>query len=350
MTNRPIATTATPATWIPAIQTPATAYMTNRPIATTVTPATWIPAIQTPATAYMTNRRIATTATPATWIPAIQYTGDCVHDQPTDCDDGNACNVDSCDTDTGDCVHDQPTDCDDGDSCTDDSCNSETGDCVHRDNGTCGEELCRTPGFWKERAAWEKVTGKKVMPTQNITQQVIDAADGGQLNVCGTYIDNTDVGNSHSALEAMCISVKGEPKRQLVRQLTAAALNCVMSGSSDCSGLSVGDNFATCDALCAGTGTDYGQCISAIDCFNNGGDWVGDVFGGGYCAPAMTYCDDDDLASCDTAEDCDGVDCLSTSCHERELCQEDGDPCFEGGPAGSQAQCKEAEGNNIYVP
>ncbi len=51
--------------------------------------------------------------------------GDCVHDQPTDCDDGNACNVDSCDTVTGDCVHDQPTDCDDGNACNVDSCDTE---------------------------------------------------------------------------------------------------------------------------------------------------------------------------------------------------------------------------------
>jgi len=46
------------------------------------------------------------------------------------CDDGNACTVDSCNSD-GTCRNSAPTDCDDGDVCTADSCDPVTGDCVN---------------------------------------------------------------------------------------------------------------------------------------------------------------------------------------------------------------------------
>jgi len=52
-----------------------------------------------------------------------------------DCDDGNACTTDSCDTITG-CVND-PINCDDGIACTTDSCDPATGECVSVDDGTC---------------------------------------------------------------------------------------------------------------------------------------------------------------------------------------------------------------------
>ena len=40
---------------------------------------------------------------------------------PTDCDDGNACTVDSCDAAAGGCLN-VPLDCGDGDLCTLDVC------------------------------------------------------------------------------------------------------------------------------------------------------------------------------------------------------------------------------------
>lgn len=64
----------------------------------------------------------------------------------TECDDGNPCTDDSCDTLTGQCMH-TPVDCDDGEPCTDDSCDPLTGKCVHTprvcdDGNPCTEDSC----------------------------------------------------------------------------------------------------------------------------------------------------------------------------------------------------------------
>ena len=122
--------------------------------------------------------------------------------------------------------------------------------------------ICRTPGFWGTHGGMEK------NPSQiNITQEVIDAA-GGSLSICGKTIDNTAVGNVNSALEAICVSPKGDQRLQLARQLTAAALNCVMSGAiADCNSLI--DVFDTCNDACTND-TDPGTCIEDLDAFNNG--------------------------------------------------------------------------------
>ncbi len=133
------------------------------------------------------------------------------------------------------------------------------------------------------------------------------AMGGGSLNVCGECITdgpNSSTlapGNAASAVEAMCVAVKGQQARQLARQLTAAALNCIISGQgADCTGGPNGDVFSLCNLGCAVSvgnaagplpaGFNMGWCISAIDCLNNG-------FG----LPGESGCG------------------ASTGCHEREL-------------------------------
>jgi hypothetical protein len=54
--------------------------------------------------------------------------GSCVYTL-TDCDDGNVCTNEYCDSSTGACVR-TPIDCDDGNECTVDSCDARTG-CIH---------------------------------------------------------------------------------------------------------------------------------------------------------------------------------------------------------------------------
>lgn len=53
-----------------------------------------------------------------------------------DCDDGDACTIDSCDPATGSCHH-EPLDCDDGDACTVDSCDPVAG-CLYENVCQCG--------------------------------------------------------------------------------------------------------------------------------------------------------------------------------------------------------------------
>ena len=187
------------------------------------------------------------------------------------CNDNDVCTSDQCVTGVG-CVNTPGAlNCNDNDICTDDSCDPQAG-CVNvfdetNDESCRNDAICRTPGFWKTHGA--------------VSDQVIDAA-GGCLEVCGEVITTAaanSVGNADSVLEAMCISPRGESKLQLVRQLTALALNCVISefgpNCGDDPGL--GDLFNDCTNACINNTADVGDCISAIDCFNNGGIFNGET-------------------------------------------------------------------------
>lgn len=187
---------------------------------------------------------------------------------------------------------------------------------------TPGQERCRTPGFWGTHACPEDpmtLAGScEKNGSQNITQQVIDAA-GGCLEICGERITNTVLDSADSALEALCVRVGGVSERQLARQLTAAALNCVMSGGGPaCAGVSIEPYFTECNSVCAGSGglLSVEECIEALDCWNNGGHPQAD----GRCRS-------------------DGDDC-----HQAPLCNLSLGLCFsEPGPAGSARACSEAK-------
>jgi cysteine-rich repeat protein len=196
------------------------------------------------------------------------------------------------------------------------------------------DEICRGPGFWGTHAGTEK------SGSQPITQSVLGNFLG-TLEICGAIIDNVNVGSAHSALEAICVSPKGDSRLQLARQLAVAALNCGITNSTDsdvctgagesgaapCAGVSIHDVFQACNAACA-TGTTAEvdghtvSCIGAVDCFNNGG-----VF-------------DPATGECAAVE--------GTSCQDRSLVN----GCFDfqpPGPAGSPRACNEARKNGVTI-
>ncbi len=199
------------------------------------------------------------------------------------------------------------------------TCGPELPDvCCDPDDGICKpdptldpscapvEAICRTPGFWGTHGGTEK------NKSQNITQAVIDAA-GGCLNVCGEIITNTEKDNAESALEAICVSVKGQQELQLARQLTSMALNCVISGfGPDCAGdEALFELFGRCNDACVSG--DIGDCIGEVDAFNNGNG-------------------------------------LAPGCHDRQLCNEDIGLCFQPpGPAGSSKACSAVRGNSCTI-
>jgi uncharacterized repeat protein (TIGR01451 family) len=172
------------------------------------------------------------------------------------------------------------------------------------------DEFCRTPGFWGTHA------GTSNRRSTDLTQLVIDAAPGdpgGQLNICGEIVNTTALGAPNSALEAMCVSVKGLQQRQLARQLTAAALNCIVSGGgAACEGTSIETLFGEANAACVANDGDLTDFIDDIDAFNNGYE----------CGDEMTSFADFDVF--------DGVDPLP-------------------GPAGSGRDCGAATKNDVYL-
>jgi hypothetical protein len=278
-------------------------------------------------------------------------TGACDPTTPPDCDDLNACTEDTCNETTDVCDHNDtvtPT-CDP--NC--EECDTTTGTCVPLDPlpTICvpGEEICRTPGFWGTHGGTEKEGH-----SENITLAVLNAYCG-TLEVCGQLITNTDECSVESALEAICVSPKGDSCLQLGRQLTAAALNCAITKSTNsetgacefpecvdstggvgpaCEGLSIGAIWAACNTACGEDPCDVTadvdldedpntpdvevNCIGAIDCFNNG----------------FTILPD---GTCD--------DTLPTGCHERELCGDFVPP----GAAGSPKECADSRKNCVTI-
>jgi len=201
--------------------------------------------------------------------------------------------------------------------CTTDTCNPASG-CVFTPIPGCGLEICRTPGFWGTHAGREKSR------SQNITQAVINAA-GGCIEVCGEVIDNTVLNSADSAVEAICVSPRGDQRLQLVRQLTAAALNCIITnGNPDCTGVSVEEVFQTCNASCASGDTSAPDtCIGLLDCFNNGGT----IDSNGNCVTGAP-----------------------NNCHDQPLVNDSLNLNFEPpGPAGSSNECNAARDNTCTV-
>ena len=153
--------------------------------------------------------------------------------------------------------------------------------------------VCRTPGFWGTHAEADA----RKPNSQDITGAFLP------VTVCGVVLTNTDVGNSCSAQESLCVSPRGDQRLQLARQLTAARLNCNVEPC----GTAILTLLDGCDQACIANddATAIGECIEDVDAFNNG-----------------------------TSPDALG-------CHDRDI------PGFQPpGPAGSPGDCNVAKEND----
>lgn len=231
-----------------------------------------------------------------------------------------------------------------------------SGTCEHSDNATC-LAICRSPGYWATHSGYEKKR------SVNVGQLVLDAA--GPLEVCGQVISTTSNPLSPyvsglgltSDLEALCMRTQGVKERQLFRQLTAAALNCAISGS-DCDTMLaryIDVSFTECNALCAGDAPTpgaptIGECTKQLDCFNNGGRILDGVCTTGTCASQPTL---DCGEAAGTCPDFGGLpqECtdFADSCHSAPLCNEALGVCPKGGAASSPLACKEARSNDCTI-
>lgn len=107
------------------------------------------------------------------------------------------------------------------------------------------------------------------------------------IQICGKTISVEDHGSDiPPVVEAICVAPSEGSQLQLGRQLTAAALNCMLSGGGeDCTGTSIETVFASCNSTCADPLQEdqVNSCIEKIDCFNNGGLWNEDDPQAMYC-------------------------------------------------------------------
>jgi hypothetical protein len=161
----------------------------------------------------------------------------------------------------------------------------------------------------------------------------------------------------------MCVSPRGEQTLQLARQLTAAALNCIISsqsgppvvpgaGGNFCSSLQLSPVFQDCNAnVCTGNasqlGLSVGDCIAQLDCFNNGGQFDS---GSNNCFTGT--CGNDGVTLCNGSTNCGTFQCVNfpSNCHDRPLCNQTLGVCFnDPGPAGSPNECNNARDNMCTI-
>lgn len=203
-------------------------------------------------------------------------------------------------------------------------------------------EICRTAGFWGTHGGTER-------GGTNMTQALLDgynSANGPDLSICGRTIDNTTLGSVNSALEAICVR-RGDARAHLARELTAAALNCIITRAEGdpaapqcdrtgglagdvCAGVSIAEIFNACNSACAtgvaaeilvGGAPRPLSCVTALDCFNNGGDFDPST---GRCSTSPSSCADSPLVN----------------------------GCFDfqpAGPAGSPQECNDSRRNAVLV-
>ncbi len=200
------------------------------------------------------------------------------------------------------------------------------------------KDVCRPSSYWKVYAG----TSKHKSCSQNITQAVLDAR--GSLAICGEVVKTTSLDDAASAVEALCTSASDGTKRQLARELTAAALNCIVSDLASgrdpkanplCGGGSNAALFANCNALCAGTGGSgtISQCTDALKCVSSGDIWTG------------SYCKDNPYPECDDAKlpRCDVLALPNCKLSSYDACY------GQQGEAGGSGKCTDAGGNQCEI-
>ena len=182
------------------------------------------------------------------------------------------------------------TECDVAESCT-----GTTATCPADVLGDCG--ICRTPGFWGTH------------PIE--TQTLLTASTG--LLICGVPVQ----AYNDCAVEGLCNTPQGNKQLILARQLMSTALNCFLSGSgANCSGnQSVGLLFSECNAACAASVGDLTGCASQLDCYNNGGKWVGGMCALGSCSVSGAYCQGN-YGACPIDQVCN---VFAGNCHDKPL-------------------------------
>lgn len=277
------------------------------------------------------------------------------------CGDEVSCTGDFCNENTDSCDH-TPYDevCGDRNSCTIDTCDVQEG-CKHV--FAC-KDICRTSGFYSKRSGDEKAD-------DNLVQDILNAAEG--ITVCGQFIDKTTnesdpwvegLGLS-SAVEGLCVRREGVEERSLYKELVAARLNCVMSGSDDCDGVVeefINASYSNCDAICSGDARfeseeDYNSAVNActheLACYNAGGRMIAGQCAFGKCDVTDELCGSDygpcpaiPMVTFPILQTCER---FPGNCREEAFCQPGLEICPAKTPVSSARACKEAKTNECTI-
>ena len=261
--------------------------------------------------------------------------GDCTGEAKS-CDDGKECSVDSCDSLTGHCTNDNSTcacesdaECDDGNPCTDDSCDAEAATCVSiTDTGNvCSDgDPCTTDDGCQ-----------------------LSGACGGAAKSCddgkACSVDSCDGSTGQCAFDTALCGCESDDDCDdgnvcTVNTCDTSSGTCVKDSAAG----EVCDDGDACtsDDLCDGDGACGGALVTCDDdkactadaCDPASGECVYDDGDCG-CTDDLECGDDNPCTddSCDTSEgECVNTVNLSNSCS-------DSDPCTVGDACGAEGTC-----------
>lgn len=280
--------------------------------------------------------------------PDTCVAGKCVSGPVVNCNDGNVCTNDSCSPTLG-CVHVNTTgpchdgdlcttpdkcfrgacvsgpaaDCDDGNECTDDSCDSAIG-CVNVPNvAACDDEsICTVDDTCVNGVC--------------VGAPAIDCDDG---NVCTSDICDPVMGciyqfNTDPCEDGDLCTVNDECFEGVCQARASAVCDdvnpCTDDSCDSATGCTHAPNAADCDDGDVCTLEDLcvnGTCVGsgAPDC-NDGNECTDDS-----CDPVVGCVNVDNTAACAGADACTDAVCADGTCHVAEKNCDDGDMCTTDG-------------------
>ena len=179
---------------------------------------------------------------------------------------------------------------------------------------------------------------------------------GGPVTICGQTIDNINVPDPASAIEAICVTPSTDQTLPLHggRNLMVTAINCVANnptpgpGATICEGTSVNDLFEACNTECAAVAAANAgsqvivtisgvqiDCNTALDCYNNGNGFDPAT---GQCSAVQACIHEGSLVgTCSVS---------GTLCSDNVACPQ-GETCDQG--SADPDSCKAARGNSCTI-
>jgi len=272
---------------------------------------------------------------------------------PISCDDSDACTTDSCNPING-CAND-PINCDDGDPCTTDSCDPASG-CQNVEPACYDNDGCCPTGCdnANDNDCPSFVCGNGVCESGEDCNTCATDCFAGSGASCGNGVCEAGDGEDCKSCAADCNGKQnGRPSDRFCcgdgdgqNPVGCGDSRCTGSGNTCTDTPSVGSCCG--DGICEGTedgancAVDCAACITNADC-DDGDSCTTDVCSSGSCSNTPINCDDGDAC---TTDSCSGGTCFNNpiSCDDGDLCTtdscdsvsgcantpincDDGDPC-----------------------
>lgn len=258
--------------------------------------------------------------------------GSCQAGTPLNCNDGNACTTDSCNTSTG-CVN-TPINCDDGDPCTADSCDPGSG-CQNVGPGCVDNDGCCPAGctIANDNDCPPFVCGNGTCEEGEDCDTCSADCFSGSGAVCGNDVCETADGENCVNCAADCNGVQsGRPQNRYCCG-DGGGTNPIGCNDSRCTGsgntCSTVPGVGSCcgDGICEGAedasncAVDCATCTVNADC-DDGNACTTDVCSGGTCSNTPINCDDGNAC---TADSCSNGVCSNTpiTCNDGNACTVD---------------------------